>query len=289
MALDTICSVDSDILLSVSLSTHILSRFAHAAQVIKALQDHQPTELAGPAWSSIPFSLHPKDIHDRLLDILAIGANYLSESDRLATTPPSQIPIALLDIDDRCLWLDSQLDVVYADLESQHQGPLYWSTSPSLSLLDGDGLEDPTSRNGFRQPICFPDEETARLLTLYWAQQCLLRMGRADIKNALLGMRAAGMIPAQASDRVDRSLSIPPKSLIETAHLVLRSRDYCCSSQSTILRYSVPLNITLDILANKPELYGEEIKFAKEVKRQISQRYLRITQFTGTLKHVKEA
>ena len=255
---------------------------AYEAQVIKALQDHRPTYLATPAWSSIPFSLHPKVIHDRLLDVLAIGANFLGESDRLATTPPDQILTAILDIDDRCLWLDSELDVVYADLESQHNGPLYWSTSPSVSPLDEDkDLPSSTGDGGFQTPISFPDEETARLLTLYWAQQTLLRKGRADIRTALLATQST-------SPRVANSLSLPPKPPLETAHLVLRSRDYCCSTQSAILRYSVPLNITLDVLAHQPEVFAREIRVAKEVKREISERWLRITQFTGTLKNVKQ-
>lgn len=127
-------------------------------------------------------------------------------------------------------------------------------------------------------PIEFLNADTARLLTLYWAQQCLLRMGRAELRTALAGMAAAGMVQGQA-ERVNRSLAQPVKPLLESAHLVLRSREYCCSSQSTLLRYSVPLNITLDVLANKPELYPAEIRIAKEVKKHISQRYLRITQF----------
>lgn len=232
----------------------------------------------------IPFSIHPKDIHDKLLDILAVGANYLGESDRLATTPPSEILKALLDIDDRCLALDVQLAGVYAELQAKHEGPMFWATTPALTLLDETPNCSPN--DSLASPIEFVDAETARLLTLYWAQQCLLRMGRAELRIALAGMAAAGMVQGRA-ERVNRSLALPVKPLIESAHLVLRARDYCCSSQSMLLRYSVPLNITLDVLANKPEQYSEEIRIAKEIKKHISQRYLRITQFTRTLKHVK--
>lgn len=230
--------------------------------------------------------MHPKDIHDKLLDILATGASFLSESDRFGTIPPSQILIPLLDMGDRILELDSSLEALYAELASMHDGPLFWSTGRPLSPLD-EASDGDSEQTGFRTPICFQDQETARLLTLYWAQRTLLRMGWDEIRLGLAGMAAAGMVQGHA-ERVNRSLSQPAKPLIESAHLVLRARDYCSSSQSMLLRYSVPLNITLDVLANKPEQYGEEIKFAKDIKRQIGQRHLRITQYTSTLKHVNE-
>lgn len=264
----------------------VIASSSQYPQVIKALQDHQGSYLSDPLWSEIPFSIHPKDPHDRLLDILATGASFLGESDRFASTPPSGILTALLHMDDRLLDLDARLEALYAELELAQNGSLYWSTTPSLRSFD-DEPEHTEHRESFTSPISFPDQDTARLLTLYWAQQTLLRMGRAEVRTALAGMAAAGLVSGHA-ERVNRSLSQPPKPQIESAHLVLRSRDFCCSSPSTLLRYSVPLNITLDVLANRPEMFAEEIRFAKEVKRQISQRHLRITQYTGTLKHVKD-
>ena len=200
-------------------------------------------------------------------------------------TPPSEILVALLNIDDQLLATDDRMEEVYAELQSKHEGPLFWVTIPSLSLLDKQPEINPD--DSLNSPLGFIDADTARLLTMYWAQQCLLRMGRGEIRAALAGMAAAGMVQGQA-ERVNRSLAQPVKPLIESAHLVLRSREFCCSSQSTLLRYSVPLNITLDVLANKAEQYQAEIRIAKEVKKHISQRYLRITQFTRTLKYVKE-
>ena len=256
-------------------------------QVLKALQDHRGTYLIERSWSEIPFSVHPKDMHDRLLDILAEGACSLGESDRLATTSPSEILIALLKVDDRITDLNDQMEKLYAEIEREHDGPIFWSTEPSLSVLDDDCDKKTDSDDDLATPLSFSDQDTARLLTLYWAQQTLLRMGRAEIRNAFAQLAAAGMVQGHA-ERVNRSLSRPLKPMEKTARLVLRSREYCSRSQSTLLRYSVPLNITLDTLANKPELYAKEIKFAKEIKRHISQRHLRITQYTSTLQHVKD-
>lgn len=239
-------------------------------------------------WSSEPFSAHPKDIHDRLLDVLATGANFLGESDQLATVPPSQIVPALLNINDRIVGLDTQLNSIYEELVSTSEGSLYW-TAPASSRIINDPQDEAADEATFvNRPLHFPSQETARILTLYWAQQTLLRMGLSEIRNGLAALASGGMVTGHA-ERVNAALSRPAKPLIEPAHLVLQARDYCCSSQSAVLRYSVPLNITLDVLANKPELYATEIAFAREVKRRISERHLRITRYTSMLRGAEDA
>lgn len=262
--------------------------------VIKALQDHKGTYLLSPAWSRVPFSLHPKDIHDRLLDVLATGASFLGESDRLASTPPERILPALLHLDDRCRELNALLEAIYAELEREHEGKaVYWAAEPTLGPLDDDyhtRTDDEEKQSKLDIPLHFPSHEAARLLTLYWAQQTLLRMGRTEIRVALTAISqtlAANPlpIPPDLKQRLTSSLAHPTLPLLESARLVLRSRDYCCSSESAILRFSVPLNITLDVLALKPEAHAAEIKVAKEVKKRISERTLRITRWTGTLKY----
>ena len=222
-------------------------------------------------------------MHDRLLDLLAIGADFLGKGDRIATLPPGKVLQALLDMAEQLLSLDLGLEALYRDMVSDSQDLLYWSTLSSIDVSESSEVDNPGQRE-FCGPIQFKDHETSRLLTLYWAQQCLLRLGRVEIHNALAGMAATGMVGGKA-ERVNEVLSRPPGRFIDSARLVLRSYEYCNQSQTTLLRYSVPLNISLDVMSNKPETCEEELLFARRVKQQISTRFLRITGYTKTLPH----
>lgn len=240
--------------------------------ITKALEKHRSTYLASPAWTTLPWQIHPKSWYDRLLDLLALGPDILEKGDRLAHNAPHLFFPAVIEMIEELRAVDNKLQNFYVELLGSSTEDLYWEASAALttSYADESGIA-----------LHFPDLETARVLTLYWAALSMVWAGMADLYTIVERLSSNSAV-GDSVKQVLRGIALEPKHWLEPARKVCQSVEYCHSQGVPgvgPLMIAVPLDMVLSNMKNRPGC-AKEYQEAMEVRKEISEKWLHLLEFS---------
>lgn len=134
--------------------------------------NRKATFLSEPAWTTTPWSEHPKNLLDRLLDIIAQIPWLLSQLDLLAPLPPAlQRWHQAQKLLQTCLVLDGQF-TQWLELANQggvggmDQMPNYWFDTMDNASSQAAGMP-------FSPAYTFKDGVTATAFIYFWTAQII--------------------------------------------------------------------------------------------------------------------
>ena len=133
-----------------------------------AFDNGHDTFLSSPEWTTVPFSIHPKNKFDELVDIFALGPEASALGKSIPALPKDQALPTALQILGKLSIIKQKLQNFYTELETAYPGPLYWERiAPASSTDDSEFVFPPA--------LWFDNLEFASMLTLYWAINAMVR------------------------------------------------------------------------------------------------------------------
>ncbi|EEA28691.1 conserved hypothetical protein [Talaromyces marneffei ATCC 18224] len=126
-----------------------------------------------PLWMTMPWKLRPKRAIDRLVDCLCEASTIFQENDRIQRLGPVEKLESWLESLAKCWKMDSTLQDVYKEYETDFPQPMYWSVLSKETNSADDSIRGKVFPVAYR----FPNMTVARSLMLYWAISLLICNG----------------------------------------------------------------------------------------------------------------
>lgn len=270
------------------------SRILNHWQILQALERHQSTYLATPAWLTIPWANLSKRPLDQVFDFVSLAPTIFSQGDEIDNLNPHDALHKMLDLIDQCWKCDTALAQFYHEYETQSSGPLYWpETCDQNKRLDGED-----KNRFFLSAYHFQNLDVAATLMYYWASLVMLWSGLCHLYMAV----AALDLNCQAIDceciACDRQTldggyhlhhfnmsRLPPlgqcSEFPSMARNICQSVEYCMQECMRGLGPAVvgaPLAIVIDTLKVIPG-HDREVSWAMAVIAEVTERGLRLLKF----------
>ncbi|KEF61966.1 uncharacterized protein A1O9_03538 [Exophiala aquamarina CBS 119918] len=238
-----------------------------------------PTFLAEPQWQRIPWQYTSKTAYEAVWDLLSFAPELVGNGNKLGQMEPKIQAIVATDLLSKCWELDHELKVIYDQLLSAAEEPLYWTELASNVRQLEEGVVFPLA---FR----FRDLESASTLIIIWATQTILWHGMIQLHQLM--QRLQSVIPMGQESRT-LTLREPghQRHYVPPALNIFQSVEYCTREEFLDLgpkSIAAPLRIAIDILKQYPA-YDREVSWGRSMLQKVQARSLRLLGFYVESKH----
>jgi hypothetical protein len=245
------------------------------------------TFLDKKEWRTIPWTVEPKEVLDRFLDVFLGGVAILWEADLLQWTKDKRDLMAIgVQLINKCWDFDQELQSFYESLKTTYGKPLFWP----VMTYDDSPHSDSLASTRFE----FAEMNIATTMMLYWATLTVLWSGMARMYN-LVDEIAEDIIPSlkrSSAASVDMTqiyklLGLPERGrsqdFIITARKVCQSVESCMSNDMSRRTIVAPLTMICDTLIPWKK-YDEEIKFIVSKLAFVEKNGMKIVPYIADLK-----
>ncbi|KAK2846404.1 hypothetical protein FQN49_005752 [Arthroderma sp. PD_2] len=170
--------------------------------VIRAICSRQPSFLASPEWTDLPWLPTGNQLSHQLIYLLASIPPILRDIDSIQDNHSCHLPSKIKEVSTDCSRLLNELHLWNVLFQSEKQGSSY-SEMPS-TLAIGRGKKFASEHPVFSTYLHFPDIETAHLQMLYWTAQLLI------YNNLWLAYRSLETRVQPTYDQGDPLLNLSP-------------------------------------------------------------------------------
>ena len=278
-------------------------------QIYQVIKSRQPTYLADPDWTKLPWKSIPKTPIDQLLDKTAALANLFVQGSEIESLESTSLLRASLGIVSRCWKIEAELRQFYEDLERANRGPLYW---PKFST-ESNPADDAKHGKVFPVAFQFLNLKMAFTFMIYWASLILVwavlthvyqLLGNLQLHNIDNDVQADGCCCQVCSNDdsshetcscgarsptahakqldVDQLPPVEPRiDVLSAARNICQSVEYCMQEEMKGLGTTstvIPLMAVIDVLPSFPHC-SRELAWAKAAFEKINGRGFRLMSY----------